>query len=108
MSIPKTTSSTALACLLFTLCGIQQSIAGVDPASPAQTPAPKLTNNSLEDPVLTNNEVKRLLQRGFKQETTSDGTIVYCRKVGRRQKCGTGAQLKQWPSTSSATPAPPT
>lgn len=56
--------------------------------------------NNLEDPTLTNDEVKRLLSEGYRQEKMSNRNIQYCRKedhlgsmISRRQ-CLTGAQLK--------------
>ncbi len=56
--------------------------------------------STLEDSVLTNNEVKRLLAEGYKQEKTSNGDILYCRKDDHlgsmiaKKHCVTGAQLK--------------
>jgi hypothetical protein len=67
---------------------------------PAVVMKPTPHRNSLEDPVLTNDEVKRLLSQGYTQEKMSNGDIQYCRKeasVGSmisKRRCVTGGQLK--------------
>jgi hypothetical protein len=57
--------------------------------------------DNLEDSILTNEEVKRLLSQGYTRVKTSNGNIQYCRKDGRtgsmiaKKLCATGAQLKE-------------
>ena len=82
-------------------------------AAPVATPASTTTEkertarvpavvvkSTLEDSVLTNDEVKRLLSEGYKQEKMSGGDILYCRKEDSlgsmisKKRCVTGAQLK--------------
>jgi hypothetical protein len=82
-------------------------------AAPVATPASTTTEkeraarvpavvvkSTLEDSVLTNDEVKRLLSEGYKQEKMSNWDILYCRKEDRlgsmisKKHCVTGAQLK--------------
>lgn len=49
---------------------------------------------------MTNDEVKRLLSQGYKQEKTSNGDVLYCRKEDHlgsmisKKQCVAGAQLK--------------
>ena len=56
----------------------------------------------LEDSILTNAEVKRLLSQGYTREKTSNGNIQYCRKDDRtgsmisKKQCLTGGQLKEF------------
>jgi hypothetical protein len=111
------------------VCGVHQAVAGGDPpspavpvqpvkadtavAAPAATPASTtaekektarvpavVVKSTLEDAVLTNDEVKRLLSEGYKQEKMSGGDILYCRKEDSlgsmisKKHCVTGAQLK--------------
>jgi hypothetical protein len=70
----------------------------------AVTPAKSTPDkNSLKDPFLTNHELQRVLRKGYTQEKTLSGTIVYCRKEVRlgtfipKQHCVTGTQLMGWP-----------
>jgi hypothetical protein len=78
-------------------------------ATPASTTPEKETaarvpavvvKSTLEDSVLTNDEVKRMLAEGYKQEKMSNGDILYCRKedslgsMVSKKHCVTGAQLK--------------
>jgi hypothetical protein len=57
--------------------------------------------DNLEDSILTNDEVKRLLSQGYTREKMSNGDIQYCRKDGRtgsmiaKKQCATGGQLKE-------------
>lgn len=57
--------------------------------------------DDLEDSILTNDEVKRLLSQGYTREKMSNGNIQYCRKDGRtgsmisKKQCSTGGQLKE-------------
>jgi hypothetical protein len=65
----------------------------------ARVPA-VVVKSTLEDSVLTNDEVKRMLAEGYKQEKMSNGDILYCRKedslgsMVSKKHCVTGAQLK--------------
>jgi hypothetical protein len=57
--------------------------------------------DNLEDSILTNDEVKRLLSQGYTREKMANGNIQYCRKDGRtgsmisKKQCSTGGQLKE-------------
>jgi hypothetical protein len=111
-------------------CESHQAVAGTDPppAAPSQPSKPDATattttptatpttpdgaphvpavivqsthDKTVEDSVLTNNEVKRLQSAGYKQEKTPSGEVLYCRKedhIGSlvpRKQCVTGPQLK--------------
>ena len=65
----------------------------------ARVPA-VIVKSTPEDPVLTNDEVKRLLSEGYKQEKLSNGNVQYCRKENRlgsmisKTQCVTGGQLR--------------
>lgn len=65
----------------------------------ARVPA-VIVKTTPEDPVLTNDEVKRMLQQGYKQEKLSNGDVQYCRTENRlgsmiaKKQCVTGMQLK--------------
>jgi hypothetical protein len=75
-------------------------------AAPAPAPgdttgaAPKTTRLYLEDKTLTNEEVKRLFEQGYKP-TSRNGEVYYCRReqsLGTRfekMTCRTADQLKQ-------------
>ena len=88
-----------------------------DGAAPVATPASTTTETAgaarvpavvikstpdLEDSILTNDEVKRLLSQGYTREKTSNGNIQYCRKDDRtgsmisKKQCLTGGQLKEF------------
>ena len=61
---------------------------------------PTPDKNKLDDPVLTNDEVKRLLAQGYRQEKMPNGHVYYCRNVNAlgsmvpKKDCTTGEQLK--------------
>lgn len=59
-----------------------------------------VVTSTLEDSVLSNTEVKRLLSAGYRQEKMSNGDVLYCRKEDHlgsmiaKKQCVTGPQLK--------------
>ena len=67
---------------------------------PAVVTKPTPDKNNSEDPVLTNDEVKRLLSAGYRQEKMPNGHVYYCRNVSStgtmvpKRECTTGEQLK--------------
>jgi hypothetical protein len=66
----------------------------------ATNPAPKVKRLYLEDKTLTNDEVRRLFEQGYKP-TSRNGEVYYCRKeaeLGTRfakMICRTADQMKQ-------------
>ena len=99
------------ACILIGACSTNHSTVAPAPApapASAPAPAPSDTTNAapkakrlyLEDKTLTNDEVKKLFEQGYKP-TSRNGEVYYCRReqsLGTRFAttiCRTADQMKQ-------------
>jgi hypothetical protein len=87
--------------VVFGSCALVGACSSAPPPPPVAAAAPQKTDRVyLEDKTLTNEEVKKLFDQGYKP-TSRNGEVYYCKKEGQigtrfeKTSCRTAEQMKE-------------